>query len=81
MTETEVAKELAQLMGDILYCEVSHTALDANLGSEYGATSMDTVDIVARVERKFQIQIRNDRVGKLTTFGDVLQLILSRART
>ena len=39
---------------------------------------MDTVDIVERVERRFNVKIANDELFSLATFGDVLALVWKR---
>jgi acyl carrier protein len=74
--ESDVAQQLAQLMSQILHETVDPAALDARLAEDYGANSMDTVDIVERVERKFNVKIGNDELFSLATFGDVLALVL-----
>ncbi len=72
---TELASELAEMIGNILYEEVDPTALSALLIEDYGANSMDRVDIADQVERRFRVKIANDQISKLVTFGDIVNLV------
>lgn len=76
--ESDVAPQLAQLMSQILHEAVDQAALDPRLVEDYGANSMDIVDIVERVERRFGVKIANDELLLLVTFGDVLSLLVKR---
>lgn len=78
MNESDVAQQLAQLMSQILHETVDPAAPNARLVEDYGVNSMDTVDIVERVERKFNVKIANDELFSLVTFGAVLSLVLKR---
>lgn len=75
MADTDMATQLAELISDILGQEVSPTALDASLVEGYGANSMDAVDIVIRIERKFKVKIDNSQLPQMKTFGDILKLV------
>ena len=55
--------------------EVDATNLDARLKDDYGADSMDMVDIAEKMERRYGVKISNDSVSQLRTFGDVLNLL------
>lgn len=79
MNDREIAQQLANLMTAILHETVDPNWLDAKLVEDYGANSMDTVDIVERVERRFGVKIGNDELFSLKTFGDVLTLVLRRS--
>lgn len=73
--QSQRATELAQLIGEIFNVEVDATKLDARLIDDYGADSMDMVDIAENMERRYGVKISNDSVTKLRTFGDVLNLL------
>jgi len=75
ITPTETAAKLADLIGDVLSASVDPTDLDAQLIEAYGANSMDLVDIVEKIERKFSVTVANDQVLELKTFGDVLRIL------
>jgi acyl carrier protein len=73
-----LANELAKLLEDILDEPVDPSARDASLIGDYGANSMDVVDIVERLERHFKITIPNNDIEKLVTFNDVLIYVAKR---
>ncbi|HET6882759.1 MAG TPA: acyl carrier protein [Pirellulales bacterium] len=79
MNESDVTQQLAKLISDVLHETVDPGAPDARLVEDYGANSMDTVDIVERVERRFSVKIANDELASLVTFGDVLAMVLKRS--
>lgn len=76
MNDSEVARQLAELVSAIVHEPVDPDAADARLVEDYGANSMDVVDIVERVERRFGVKITNDEMFSLATFGDLLALVV-----
>ena len=51
-----------------------------NLRSELGLDSVDVVSIVSNVERYYRIRLAQQDLEKLTTFGDVLDLLELKLR-
>ena len=78
MNQPIVADQLAKLMSDILDETVDPGAVSSRLAEDYGANSMDTVEIVEKVERRFNVKISNEEISSLVTFGDVLALVVKR---
>jgi acyl carrier protein len=74
----ELAVSLAQLMSKVLDEEVDPTALNATLVQDYGADSMDIVDIAERIEAEYKVTIKNKDIPQFIHFGDILDFI-SRA--
>ena len=72
MSDEDLVTQLSELLSGILFETVDPAALNAKLIEDYGANSMDVVDIAERIERKFGITIKNDEIAKLVTFGDVV---------
>ena len=72
-----LAGDVALVLEDILAERVDPAALDAKLIADYGANSMDVVDIVERLERRFKITIPNNDIEKLASFGDVVAYVAS----
>ena len=67
-----LAQELAELIGQILQKQINPSWLDARLVEDYGADSLDLVDIVESMERKYGIVVTNDGVRRLQSLGDVV---------
>jgi acyl carrier protein len=74
-----LAIDVSKLLEDILNEAIDPTAHQARLVEDYGANSMDVVDIVERLERHFEITIPNNDIGKLMTFGDVITYVAARS--
>jgi acyl carrier protein len=53
---------------------------DKNLRQELGLDSVDVVSIVSNVERRYRIRLSQQELEKLSTFGDVLDLLESKLR-
>ena len=80
-SDTSLPVELAALLTHILREEVDPHNLDANLSEHYGANSMDMVDIVETIERKYNVRISNDQIPLMRTLGDLTGLIEAKRRT
>lgn len=48
---------------------------DTNFTDDYGADSLDLVELVMEVETEFDISISDDEVELAVTFGQLLELI------
>ncbi len=74
MSDEQLAAEVAQWVGKIFGEVVGPAARDANLVETYDADSMDIVDIVEGLERKYGVNVPNSEVPNIKTFGDVVRL-------
>lgn len=70
-----LAQELAEMIGQILRKTIDPTRLDALLIDDYGADSMDMVDIVESMERKYGVVVDNEQLQKLLSLGDVVRTV------
>ena len=68
-----LAQELAEMIGQILRKTIDPTRLDLLLVDDYGADSMDMVDIVESMERKYGVVVDNEQLQKLLSLGDVVR--------
>jgi len=51
---------------------------EAKVFEELGLDSLDVVDLVVALQKKFKVQIRDDdRVRQIRTLGDIYQFILT----
>jgi len=73
-----IASDVAELLDNILGDKIDPMAPTARLVEDYGANSMDVVDIVERLERRFDIKIPNNDIGKLVTFNDVVTYVTTQ---
>jgi acyl carrier protein len=57
--------------------EPSELAPDKTLFADLGLDSLDTVDLVVAIQKKFNVKIRDDqRVREIRTLGDVYKFIM-----
>jgi len=70
-----LAQELAEMIGQILRKTIDPTRLDALLVDDYGADSMDMVDIVESMERKYGVVVDNEELQKLLSLADVVRTV------
>lgn len=70
-----LAQELAEMIGQILRKTIDPTRLDLLLVDDYGADSMDMVDIVESMERKYGVVVDNEQLQKLLSLGDVVRTV------
>ncbi|CAK0766386.1 acyl carrier protein [Gammaproteobacteria bacterium] len=72
-----LAQEVARWIGKILQREIDPSKLDASLVEDYGAASMDMVDIAETLERKYNIVVPDAQIFNFRTLKDVLLRIQS----
>ena len=70
-----LAQELAEMIGQILRKTIDPARLDVLLVDDYGADSMDMVDIVESMERKYGVVVDNEQLQKLLSLGDVVRTV------
>lgn len=78
-----IERQLEEIVSNIL--EISKDKLRSNKNSNFfkdlGTDSLLGLEIIAAVERKFDIKIADEEVNTLETFNAILSLVKSRCRT
>jgi len=78
MTEQEVIKLINEVFIDSFEIEKSKLLPEANIFIDLGLDSLDVVDLVVALQKKFTVTIRDDeRVRGIRTLGDLQQFILT----
>ena len=78
MTETEVIKLTNEVFVDSFEIQKSKLSPSANIFTDLGLDSLDVVDLVVALQKKFSVTIRDDeRVRNIRTLGDLQQFILT----
>ena len=78
MTEPEVIKLTNEVFIDSFEIEKSKLLPQANIFTDLGLDSLDVVDLVVALQKKFCVTIRDDeRVRNIRTLGDLQQFILT----
>ena len=77
MTEQEIIKMTNDVFIDAFEIEKSKLKPEANIFNDLGLDSLDIVDLVVALQKKFGVTIRDDeRVRAIRTLGDIQQFIL-----
>jgi acyl carrier protein len=76
MTREEIVTTINSVFEESFEIAPERLVPEANIFLELGLDSLDTVDLVVAIQKKFGVQIRDDeRVRSIRTLGDVYQFI------
>ncbi|MEI7946734.1 MAG: acyl carrier protein [bacterium] len=76
MTREEIVSIINNVFEDSFEIEPERLVPDANIFLDLGLDSLDTVDLVVAIQKKFGVQVRDDeRVRSIRTLGDVYHFI------
>ena len=74
--KTQVEKELKELVSEMLICTSDDINIDTNLVDDLGGDSLDIVNIVMHIERKYGFRIDDDEtLASFRTFGRMLKYV------
>lgn len=78
MTEQDIVKMTNEVFTDSFEIDKDKLKPEANIFNDLGLDSLDIVDLVVALQKKFGITIRSDeRVRTIRTLGDIYQFILT----
>jgi len=76
MTRDEIVPIINQVFADAFEIEPERLVPEANIFLDLGLDSLDTVDLVVAIQKRFAVQIRDDaRVRTIRTLADVYAFI------
>lgn len=76
MTREEIVSAINSVFEDAFEIDPERLLPEANIFQDLGLDSLDTVDLVVAIQKKFGVQIRDDeRIRNIRTLGDVYQFI------
>lgn len=67
-------RELREIVAKIVEIDPNKITLDANFVEELGMDSMMALEIMASIEKKYKIQIPEERLTKLRTLREAVNL-------
>jgi acyl carrier protein len=75
-------QEIVTMVNDVLeeYFEIERERLlpDANIFEDLELDSLDIVDLVVALQKKFDVRVRDDeRIRHIRTLGDIHQFVLT----
>jgi len=78
MDEVEIKKLVDEVFVEAFEIEPERLRSEMRIFEDLGIDSLDIVDLVVALQKKFKIQIRDDeRVRKIRTLGDIYNFILT----
>jgi len=78
MSKEELAKRLTKIVSEELGVEESKITEQSKFIDDLGADSLDTVELVMRLEDEFDCEIPDEEAEKILSVGDALRYIEER---
>ncbi|MBM7586800.1 acyl carrier protein [Bacillus pakistanensis] len=75
----EVLDRVTKIVVDRLGVDESQITLEASFKEDLGADSLDVVELVMELEDEFDMEISDDDAEKISTVGDAVNYINSKA--
>jgi len=67
-------KELREIIAKIVELEPEKITLEANFVEDLGMDSMMALEILAAMEKKYKIQVPEEKLGQLRSLNDTIKL-------
>ena len=74
---SDVTTKVTAIIVDKLGVDEAEVTPTANFTDDLGADSLDTVELIMKFEKEFDIQIPDDKAEKIATVGDAISFIES----
>ena len=71
----EVAAKVKEIIVDLLGAEESKVTDNASFTNDLGADSLETVDLIMKLEQEFDIEIPEDKANTIATVGDAIKYV------
>ncbi|MBQ9588075.1 MAG: acyl carrier protein [Bacteroidales bacterium] len=75
MLESEITNEVKDIIVEKLGVDDKDVTLEASFTNDLGADSLDTVELIMELERKFDVTIPETEAEKIVTVGDAIAYI------
>lgn len=79
MERDEIFEKLKKLITDVLDIEKEKISFESKILEDFGADSLDIVEMVMAIEEEFNIEIPDEDVEKVLSVDDVINYIQSAA--
>ena len=73
-----VLDKVKTIIADTLNCEESDITLSSSITEDFGADSMEMVELAMALEDAFDISIAEEEYASLRTVGDIVNFIESK---
>lgn len=76
----DVEAKVKEIIMNKLGVEASQVTPEASFTNDLGADSLDTVELVMEFEKAFNLQIPDEDAEKISTVGDAIKYLGSKAQ-
>lgn len=81
MTRTEINTRVQKVCAEELGIELSRIVPEAHIEEDFGADSLDMVELCMALEEEFQIELEDEKVEKVKTIQQLIELVSSKLQT
>lgn len=74
-----IFEEVKAVIAEELEVEEAQISMDSAIVDDLGADSLDVVELIMRLEEKFEIEIPDEDAEKIQTVGDAVRFIENHA--
>ncbi|MCI5783108.1 MAG: acyl carrier protein [Bacteroidales bacterium] len=72
---SEVASKVKEIIVDLLGVEEAKVTENASFTTDLGADSLETVDLIMKLEQEFDIEIPEEQANTIATVGDAIKYV------
>ena len=72
-----VFEKVREIIAEQFDVETDEVTAESNIVDDFGADSLDVVDLISSVEDEFDVQIPDEKVEGIKTVGDIVAFIES----
>jgi len=77
---SDIANKVKSIIVDKLGVDEKEVSATASFTNDFGADSLDTVELIMEFEKEFNIAIPDEQAEKISTVGDAIAYIEANAK-
>ncbi len=78
MNKDDVFARLKELIVELLEIDESEITMEASFMDDFGADSLDIIELLTAVEEAFGVEIPDEDAGKLQTVKDAVDYVMAK---
>jgi len=80
MNKNDIFARLKELIIDLLEIDEAEVKPEASLMDDFGADSLDIIELLTAVEEAFKIEIPDEDAGKLQTVQNAIDYVAAKVK-
>jgi acyl carrier protein len=76
--DTKTFEDVKAVIAEELEVEESQITMDSQIVEDLGADSLDVVELIMRLEEKFDVEIPDEDAEKIQSVGDAVKFIQTK---